>query len=83
MKRYAAIALTIVALVVVMLNVQGAHRFATSSAVMPVILVAIVAEQMNRRRGPQASGRRLLFAVQVTGFILGTSMLVAAGILRQ
>ena len=83
MPRYMAIVLAVVALVAAMITFEGAHRFVTSLAVIPLILVAVVAEQINRRAAVQRGLGRLLSAVQVLGFVLGASMFLAAGVLRH
>jgi hypothetical protein len=85
-KRVARLALFAVAIptmVVVMLSMTATHRFLTTSAVLPLLLVAIMAEQINRRGFPRKQLRRVLTIVQVCSFLLSGSLLITAGILRQ
>jgi hypothetical protein len=77
------LAFAVSTLVFTMLTVKDAHRFLSTGAVIPFILVAVIAEQINRRGSVQMRTRRLLSAVQAVGFVLGVSMFLAAGILRQ
>jgi hypothetical protein len=77
------LAFAVPTLVLTMLTVEDAHRFLSTSAVIPLILVAVIAEQIKRRGAVEMRTRRVLSVVQVVGFILGASMFLAAGILRQ
>jgi hypothetical protein len=74
------LAFTVLLLVFTMLAVKDAHRFLSTGAVIPLLLVATVAEQTRRK---SAAPTKVLSIVQVSGFVLSVSMLIAAGTLRQ
>jgi hypothetical protein len=48
--KLASFAVAISIMVLVMLSMTSFHRFLTTGAVLPLLLVAIIAEQINRRR---------------------------------
>jgi hypothetical protein len=77
------LALAVLILVFSMLAVKGAHRFLSTGAVIPVLLVAVIAEQIRRRGAVRMQTSRALSVVQVSGFVLSVAMLIAAGTLRQ
>ncbi len=70
-------------LVCAMLSMKDAHRLLSTDAVIPLLLVAIIAEQIKRRGAVRMGTSRVLSAVQVSGFVLSVSMLIAAETLRQ
>jgi hypothetical protein len=77
------LAFAVPTLVLAMLASKDAHRFLVSGAVIPLLLVAIIAEQINRRSAVEIRTRRILSVVQAGGFVLGVSMFLAAGALGQ
>ena len=66
-----------------MLSIKEVHRFLNTGAVIPLLLTAVIAEQVNRRNPSRAQVRGLLSGIQIVGFVLSASIMVAAGVLRQ
>jgi ABC-type Na+ efflux pump permease subunit len=77
------LAFAVPTLVLAMLAFKEAHQFLVTGAVIPLLLVAITAEQINRRVAMQTRTRRVLSVVQMGGFVLGVSTFLAAGTLGQ
>jgi len=63
-SRALLLALAVLILVFSMLAAKGAHRFLSTDAVIPVLLVAVVAEQIKRRGAVRMQTSRALSVVQ-------------------